>query len=148
MASDSHGSTSPPQVNVMASAEDKPRLTEEEKRANHIASEQKRRQAIRDGFDQMAELVPGMSGQGRSEGQVLNKATDYIHQLLEERKLLIEQLVASGVTVSDQDKKLIECLEESRKIQEEKPNRDFGGRYDAAQEDQDDEGEQDEKTNQ
>lgn len=89
----------------MAATEDKPRLTEEEKRANHIASEQKRRQAIRDGFDKLAELVPGMSGLGRSEGIVLHRTNDYIYRLLEERKSLVEQLEASGVKVADQDKK-------------------------------------------
>ena len=35
---------------------DKPRLTEQEKKNNHIASEQKRRQAIREGFDRLAEI--------------------------------------------------------------------------------------------
>ena len=49
------------------------RLTEQEKKNNHIASEQKRRNAIRDGFDRLTELIPGCEGQGRSEGMVLNK---------------------------------------------------------------------------
>ncbi|KAG9714418.1 hypothetical protein KCU73_g16218, partial [Aureobasidium melanogenum] len=51
--------------NAGANFADKPRLTEQEKKNNHIASEQKRRQAIREGFDRLAEIVPGMSGQGR-----------------------------------------------------------------------------------
>lgn len=49
------------------------RLTEQEKKNNHIASEQKRRNAIRDGFDKLTELIPGCEGQGRSEGMVLNR---------------------------------------------------------------------------
>jgi hypothetical protein len=36
-------------------------LTEAEKKANHIASEQKRRQNIRLGFDQLVEIVPTLS---------------------------------------------------------------------------------------
>lgn len=50
---------------------DRPRLTDAEKKQNHIISEQKRRQAIRHGFDRLASLVPGMEGQGRSEALVL-----------------------------------------------------------------------------
>ena len=50
------------------------RLTEQEKKSNHIASEQKRRNAIRDGFDRLTELIPGCEGQGRSEGMVLNRS--------------------------------------------------------------------------
>ncbi|KAF8477356.1 hypothetical protein BDZ91DRAFT_638645, partial [Kalaharituber pfeilii] len=49
------------------------RLTEQEKKNNHIASEQKRRNAIREGFDRLTELIPGCEGQGRSEGMVLNR---------------------------------------------------------------------------
>ncbi|KAJ3196749.1 hypothetical protein HK101_007871 [Irineochytrium annulatum] len=37
-------------------------LTEEEKRANHIMSEQKRRNLIRTGFQQLASMVPGLKG--------------------------------------------------------------------------------------
>lgn len=51
------------------------RLTEQEKKNNHIASEQKRRNAIRDGFDRLTELIPGCEGQGRSEGMVLGRST-------------------------------------------------------------------------
>ncbi|KAM0720528.1 hypothetical protein Q7P37_004664 [Cladosporium fusiforme] len=57
---------------------DRPRLTDAEKKQNHIISEQKRRQAIRQGFDRLASLVPGMEGMGRSEAQVLGKGVDCI----------------------------------------------------------------------
>lgn len=50
---------------------DRPRLTDAEKKQNHIVSEQKRRAAIRQGYDRLAALVPGMEGLGRSEAAVL-----------------------------------------------------------------------------
>lgn len=79
--------------------DEKPRLTEEQKRQNHITSEQKRRQAIRDGFDKLAALVPGLEGQGRSEGHVLNVSVQHILDKLAERRTLVEQIEARGGTV-------------------------------------------------
>ncbi|MCJ1311039.1 hypothetical protein MMC25_004709 [Agyrium rufum] len=78
---------------------DKTRLTEEEKKSNHIASEQKRRAAIREGFDRLADMTPGMAGQGRSEGLVLSSVVTYAKQQLEEKERLIRDLEARGVTV-------------------------------------------------
>ncbi|KAL1882310.1 Transcription factor [Diaporthe australafricana] len=82
--------------------DEKPRLTEEQKRQNHISSEQKRRQAIRDGFDKMASIVPGLEGQGRSEGHVLNVSVQFILEQIEERRQLVEQVEARGGVVSDE----------------------------------------------
>lgn len=48
-------------------------LTEAEKKANHIASEQKRRQNIRLGFEQLIEVVPSLSQGNRSEALILQK---------------------------------------------------------------------------
>jgi heteromeric Ino2p/Ino4p transcription factor len=76
--------------------DDKPRLSEHEKKANHIASEQKRRQAIREGFDRLTELVPGLEGQGRSESVVLKKTVDHMRAQLEERRKLVEKIEALG----------------------------------------------------
>lgn len=70
-------------------ANDKPRLTEHEKKHNHIASEQKRRQAIREGFDGLADIVPGLTGQGRSEAIVLQGATSHLRRLLADRYRLV-----------------------------------------------------------
>lgn len=75
------------------------RLTEQEKKNNHIASEQKRRNAIRDGFDKLTELIPGCEGQGRSEGMVLNRSIEYINDQLAERRALISKIEALGGTV-------------------------------------------------
>ncbi|KAJ1932674.1 Transcription factor, partial [Linderina pennispora] len=48
-------------------------LTEEEKKANHIASEQKRRQNIRAGYDQLIQIVPTLTPSQRSEALILQK---------------------------------------------------------------------------
>jgi len=81
--------------------EDKPRLSEHEKKANHIASEQKRRQAIREGFDRLTELVPGLEGQGRSESVVLKKTVDYMRLQLAERRRLVAKIEELGGHVED-----------------------------------------------
>jgi heteromeric Ino2p/Ino4p transcription factor len=80
---------------------DKPRLTEQEKKNNHIASEQKRRQAIREGFDRLASLVPGYDGQGRSENLVLNAALDYMETHLTAYHDMIDEAKKRGLDVSD-----------------------------------------------
>jgi len=81
--------------------EEKPRLSEHEKKANHIASEQKRRQAIREGFDRLTELVPGLEGQGRSESVVLKKTVDHMRAQLAERRRLVERLEDLGGHVEE-----------------------------------------------
>ncbi|KAK9768537.1 hypothetical protein K7432_000749 [Basidiobolus ranarum] len=59
-------------------------LTEEEKRANHIASEQKRRNMIRSGFKDLTEIVPSLRDMNNSKSTILFKAVDFIKRL--ERK--------------------------------------------------------------
>ncbi|TWU76386.1 hypothetical protein ED733_006532 [Metarhizium rileyi] len=93
--------------NGAAGADEKPRLTEEEKKQNHIASEQKRRQAIREGFDRLTELVPGLEGQGRSEGLVLKRTVEYMRLQVQERRALIERIEQSGGHVDDEFKKVL-----------------------------------------
>lgn len=82
-------------------AADKPRLTEQEKKNNHIASEQKRRQAIREGFDEIATLTPGMEGQGRSEALVLQGFTAELKRQLARRWRLVRMLEAEGKDVKE-----------------------------------------------
>ncbi|BFZ64048.1 Transcription factor [Saitoella coloradoensis] len=75
-------------------------LTQEEKKANHIASEQKRRQAIRSGFERLAELVPGLSrSQGRSEAVVLKRSVDFLQDLIAEREALLRKCAERGAEV-------------------------------------------------
>jgi hypothetical protein len=80
---------------------DKPRLTEQEKKHNHIASEQKRRAAIREGFDRLTELVPGLEGQGRSESVVLQKTLEFMRLQVQERRELIAEIERVGGRVDD-----------------------------------------------
>ncbi|KAI0008672.1 hypothetical protein F4779DRAFT_618310 [Xylariaceae sp. FL0662B] len=99
-----------PQDGALA-PDDKPRLTEEEKKQNHIASEQKRREAIRAGFDRLCELVPGLEGQGRSEGLVLKKTVDHMREALVRRRELVQKLEAEGKFVEERLKEPIKILE-------------------------------------
>ncbi|KAI0169127.1 hypothetical protein GGR52DRAFT_553828 [Hypoxylon sp. FL1284] len=94
-----------------AAQDDKPRLTEEEKKQNHIASEQKRREAIRAGFDKLCSLVPGLEGHGRSEGFVLKETVKYMRAQLARRRELVQQAEARGVPVRDELKEPVRILE-------------------------------------
>ncbi|KAJ5614662.1 hypothetical protein N7528_008316 [Penicillium herquei] len=94
-------SSTPAPKSASGQDKDKPRLTDQEKKNNHIASEQKRRAAIREGFDRLTELVPGLEGQGRSESIVLQKTVDFIHQQLQERHSLIAEVESKGGRVDD-----------------------------------------------
>ncbi|KAF7550119.1 hypothetical protein G7046_g8118 [Stylonectria norvegica] len=100
----------PPGDGGVPGGDEKPRLTEEEKKQNHIASEQKRRQAIREGFDRLTELVPGLEGQGRSEGLVLKRTVDYMREQLVERKALVDRVEKAGGDVDDKLKSKTETL--------------------------------------
>jgi heteromeric Ino2p/Ino4p transcription factor len=85
-------SQSPP-----SNANDRPRLTEAQKKENHIRSEQKRREAIRQGFDRLACIVPGMEGQGRSEAVVLEGALQLMREQITKRGELIAQAKDKGI---------------------------------------------------
>ena len=80
---------------------DKPRLTEQEKKNNHIASEQKRRQAIREGFDRLAEIVPGMAGQGRSEAVMLQATVAHMQEQMTKKEDLREKAQRLGISAGD-----------------------------------------------
>ena len=91
------GSQSPTNAN------DRPRLTEAQKKENHIRSEQKRREAIREGFDRLASIVPGMEGQGRSEAVVLEATIKYMREKIVERQRIIADAQAQGIDTSAWD---------------------------------------------
>lgn len=57
-------------------------LTEEQKRSNHIQSEQKRRNLIKHGFDELHILVPELRAGGLSKSMVLTEAANYLDQLI------------------------------------------------------------------
>lgn len=94
---------------------EKPRLSEQEKKNNHIASEQKRRQAIREGFDEIADLTPGLSGHGRSEAMVLDGASRFLRSLLAQRWKLLQQAHEQGLDVRkyQMDAKSMEMAEQA-----------------------------------
>ncbi|OBT43891.1 hypothetical protein VE00_05347 [Pseudogymnoascus sp. WSF 3629] len=57
-------------------------LTEDQKRENHIKSEQKRRTLIKEGFEDLNELVPELRGGGFSKSAVLIMAADWLEELV------------------------------------------------------------------
>ncbi|KAL4918226.1 hypothetical protein BDW62DRAFT_182094 [Aspergillus aurantiobrunneus] len=67
-------------------------LTEEQKRNNHILSEQKRRNLIKQGFDDLCILVPGLKGGGFSKSAMLTQAADWLEDLLRGNDTLKIQL--------------------------------------------------------
>ena len=67
-------------------------LSKDERRANHIASEQKRRQNIKNGFQQMTELIPSLKNMPHSKSTILFKAADYIKHCEKRNKGLRERL--------------------------------------------------------
>lgn len=84
--------------NAAPSSTDKARLSDAQKKQNHIVSEQKRREAIRRGFDRLAEIVPGMSGQGRSEAVVLQATVEYLKQQLARKEELRQVALRRGMS--------------------------------------------------
>lgn len=69
-------------------------LSEEQKRENHIRSEQKRRTLIKEGFDDLGELVPGLKGGGFSKSTTLTMAAEWLDELLRGNKALAMQVSA------------------------------------------------------
>ena len=67
-------------------------LTEEQKRENHIKSEQKRRTLIREGFDDLNQLVPGLRGGGFSKSAVLIMAADFLEETIQGNDILRQRL--------------------------------------------------------
>ncbi|TQS31617.1 hypothetical protein Golomagni_08096 [Golovinomyces magnicellulatus] len=71
-------------------------LSEEQKRSNHIRSEQKRRTVIKEGFDDLCELVPGLRGGGFSKSTMLTMAGEWLEELLKGNEALAAQLTSLG----------------------------------------------------
>jgi hypothetical protein len=74
-------------------------LTEEEKRANHIASEQKRRSTIRNGFKELTDLIPTLKNINNSKSTVLFKAVEFIRYLEKRNKHLRDKVGSLEVRV-------------------------------------------------
>ena len=63
-------------------------LSDSQKRANHIQSEQKRRDVIKQGFLDLERLVPALHGQTESKSVTLQLAADFIEQMVEKNRQL------------------------------------------------------------
>ncbi|VVT46837.1 uncharacterized protein SAPINGB_P001411 [Magnusiomyces paraingens] len=95
-------------------------LTPDEKKANHIASEQKRRQAIREGFDKITEIVPDLDkSQGRSEATVLLKTVKFLHMLIDENTQLAELAKQHHIAIPSVDNSKESAIEEDDDDNEE-----------------------------
>ncbi len=69
-------------------------LSEETKKRNHVASEQKRRQLIKEGFEALSKNVPLLSNnsESHSKSEILQKTLDYVHHLKAENEALKSRL--------------------------------------------------------
>ncbi|KAH8203289.1 hypothetical protein TruAng_002587 [Truncatella angustata] len=74
--------------NVNGSKPPRENLSEEAKRKNHIKSEQRRRTIIKDGFDNLQEIVPNLRNGGYSKSTVLQMAADWLEELTKGNELL------------------------------------------------------------
>ncbi len=91
------GSTTPPKRRKGGNNSRKtPRanLTEEQKRNNHIKSEQKRRTLIQDGFNNLKIIVPGIDAGGQSKNCQLQATAKFIQELLLQNEDLERQIAA------------------------------------------------------
>lgn len=68
----SNGAAKPPREN----------LTEEQKRENHIKSEQKRRSLIKEGYEDLSEIVPNLKEGGYSKSVMLQMTTEWLLDLI------------------------------------------------------------------
>ncbi|KAF2846938.1 hypothetical protein T440DRAFT_218303 [Plenodomus tracheiphilus IPT5] len=112
-----------------ANGADRPRLSDAQKKENHIRSEQKRREAIREGFDRLAAIVPGMEGQGRSEAVVLEATIKYMREKIVERQEIIATARERGVDTSGWDLPVetLRACEAQLRRQEEEDRQMLGG---------------------
>jgi len=69
-------------------------LSEEQKRENHIRSEQKRRTLIKQGFDDLVSLVPDLQDGGFSKSTMLSTAAEWLEGLLDYNKQLALHLAS------------------------------------------------------
>ncbi|KAL8722167.1 MAG: hypothetical protein Q9225_001311 [Loekoesia sp. 1 TL-2023] len=99
----------PPEETIMQSSSSstheatppaKNRLTEEQRKRNHIKSETARRTALRAEFTEMIKLLPEVDEDAyRNEGFTLGKFMEYAKEKLAKRKALIKELESRGMDV-------------------------------------------------
>lgn len=71
-------------------------LSEEQKRSNHILSEQKRRNLIKRGFDDLHDLVPEIRNGGLSKSSVLTEAANFLDKLIADNLELMRLVSGKG----------------------------------------------------
>ncbi|CAK1357517.1 hypothetical protein CB0940_07752 [Cercospora beticola] len=98
----------------------KSRLTEEQKKRNHIESEKKRREAIRNGFDRLSTIVPGMQGQARSEAIVLAATVDYMRSMINQKDKIYAAAMEKGWT-PEQFNRYYQVAEQEARAMENMP---------------------------
>lgn len=75
-------------------------LSEDQKKKHHIESEHKRRQAIRDAFDKLVDVVPGLvPADSRSEALILTKSADYLTVLFKQHEELIQKIENQNIQI-------------------------------------------------
>ena len=82
-------------------AGDKPRLTNEQKKQNHIESEKKRREAIRAGFEKLSKIIPGCEGQARSEAIVLQRTVTELQKQIARKEELRALAYEKGMSEAE-----------------------------------------------
>lgn len=75
-------------------------LTEDEKRINHIASEQKRRNTIRLGFKDLTDIIPTLKNINNSKSTILFKAVEFIKHLDKRNRGLREKVSSLQVRMN------------------------------------------------
>ncbi|KAI8934552.1 hypothetical protein NX059_008251 [Plenodomus lindquistii] len=75
-------------------------LTEEQKRNNHILSEQKRRNLIKRGFDDLHDLVPEIRNGGLSKSSVLTEAGNFLEKLIQDNQALWKLVGGASASAS------------------------------------------------
>ncbi|KAI0462247.1 hypothetical protein LJB42_004335 [Komagataella kurtzmanii] len=73
-------------------------LSDEQKKINHIQSEQRRREQIRSTYDKLVDIVPDLTTkENRSELSILTKTSSYIRKLREENEGLLDETKKQGI---------------------------------------------------
>jgi hypothetical protein len=72
-------------------------LTEDQKRENHIKSEQKRREVIKKGFEDLGDIVPEAKGGQFSKSAILVMTAEWLEQMLQGNEILRAQAKSMGL---------------------------------------------------
>ncbi|CEP12458.1 hypothetical protein [Parasitella parasitica] len=83
-------------------------LTDDEKRVNHIASEQKRRNTIRLGFKELTDIIPTLKNINNSKSTILFKAVEYIKHLDKRNRGLRDKLSTLQIRMNVQGRMILQ----------------------------------------